>query len=54
MNGAQITISVMYGILFGIAIALHGKPRYAKHNAFITGIAIVINVAILYWGNFWN
>ena len=53
MNGAQITVLILYALSDGIALAMHGKPKEGKYNFFSSLIGSAIMMAILAWGGFW-
>lgn len=38
----------------GVALAKHGQPRNDKYNFGISLITSAIEIALLYWGGFFN
>lgn len=43
---------VLISLLF--AANQHGKPKKGKHNFWVTVIACIISISILWWGGFFD
>lgn len=54
MNAPQIILVSLWLVGIGHTIAKHGKPREGKHDAVASSIALVIVLAILWWGGFFG
>lgn len=50
----QIIILIMFAMNLGIELAKHGEPREGKHNAVGGLIGVAINLALLWWGGFFE
>lgn len=50
----QIIMTALLLLSLGISIAQHGTPKTGHNNAWINFIAVVINIALLYWGGFYE
>lgn len=53
MGWPQIIVIVLYVFSLGISLAKHGERR-ENYNFWTTLIAVLIEVALLYWGGFWK
>ena len=51
----QIIILVLYTLLLGITLAKHGEvKKYEKYNFFTSLLSIIVQIALLYWGGFFD
>lgn len=50
----QIIVIVLLVAMLSQSFYNHGKPKEGKHNFWITLLAIVTELAILYWGGFFH
>jgi len=53
MNGAQVTLLIIWALGFGLTVAKHGQPK-GNYSVWESMIAIAISSAILWWGGFWG
>ena len=53
MKAPQIVLIVLYSLSLGISMSKHGKPR-EPYNFWTSFLAVIIEVAILWWGGFWR
>jgi len=53
MKTPQIVLIALYSLSLGISMAKHGKPR-EPYNFWTSFLAVIIEVAILWWGGFWR
>lgn len=54
MNGAQITLAVLYVIGLMVHAHAHGRPRDGEHSVVSALIRFAVVNSILYWGGFWD
>lgn len=50
----QIVYLALVVLSLGITAANHGRPREEKYNFFVTFIAAVVDISIVYWGGFFK
>lgn len=54
MNWQQIYMIVYLGLVVGIGLAEHGKPKKGYNNFWFSLIGAGIIAAVLYTGGFWE
>jgi hypothetical protein len=54
MNYGIVVLFMLWSLGLGMAIAKHGQPRRENYNAWITLLAILIEVGILWWAGLFN
>lgn len=50
----QIILLVLICFGLGITIVKHGEPKTGKENFYVSFVAQVIYLGLLYWGGFFN
>lgn len=54
MKAPQIIMVSLLALSFGITLANHKKPKIGEDNAWISLIGLIIQIALLWWGGFFN
>lgn len=54
MNGAQITLGIIFAISLLLHARDHGKPKTGKDSFWAAALSFLIINTVLYWGGFWS
>jgi LPXTG-motif cell wall-anchored protein len=54
MNGAQVTLIVLWALSVGISAAKHDQPKTGKESVWIALAGVVVMIGITWWGGFWE
>lgn len=54
MNGAQLTMIILYIATLTVSLLRHGQPKTGKVSYWETILSLSISYSVLYWGGFWE
>lgn len=54
MNAPQLILLTLFAASILLAANQHGKKREGTHNFWVSLIALIIQLSLMYWGGFFS